>query len=141
MPMSARKCRFPSRATARPSSQVARSAWRRSALLRVLGPDLWLANARSAATRYSELSEINAANVGQLRVAFTFMLGVNRGQEAAPLVVDNTMYVLSPYPIILFALDLTKPGPPVKWKYEPRVAPASQGVACCDVVNRGPVFA
>ena len=41
-----------------------------------------------AATRYSELSEINAANVGQLRVAFTFMLGVNRGQEAAPLVVE-----------------------------------------------------
>jgi PQQ-dependent dehydrogenase (methanol/ethanol family) len=94
-----------------------------------------------AASRYSELNEITTANVRGLRVAFTFTVGVNRGQEAAPLVVDNTMYVLSPYPNVLFALDLTQADAPVKWKYEPKVAPASQGVACCDVVNRGPAFA
>ena len=37
--------------------------------------------------------------------------------------------------------DLTKPGAPLKWKYEPKPEAASQGVACCDVVNRGAVFA
>jgi lanthanide-dependent methanol dehydrogenase len=94
-----------------------------------------------ASTRYSDLNEINTENVKNLQVAFTFSTGVNKGQEAAPLVVGNTMYVLTPYPNILYALDLTKPGAPLKWQYNPKPAAASQGVACCDVVNRGPVFA
>src|SRR5215203_2720564 len=93
-----------------------------------------------ASTRYSELAEINADNVGKLQVAFTFSTGVNRGQEAAPIVVGGTMYVLSPYPNVLYALDLTKDGAPLKWKYEPKPEAASQGVACCDTVNRGPVY-
>jgi PQQ-dependent dehydrogenase (methanol/ethanol family) len=93
-----------------------------------------------ASTRFSGLSEINNANVAHLQVAFTFSTGVNRGQEAAPLVVGDTMYVVSPYPNYLFALDLTKPGAPLKWRYAPNPAPASQGVACCDVVNRGAAY-
>jgi glucose dehydrogenase len=66
---------------------------------------------------------------------------VLRGQEAAPLVVGSTMYVVTPYPNILYALDLTKPGAPAKWKYEPKPLAAAQGVACCDVVNRGAAYA
>jgi glucose dehydrogenase len=50
------------------------------------------------------------------------------------------MYVVTPYPNFLYALDLTKPGAPPKWTYKPQPLPASQGVACCDVVNRGAVF-
>src|SRR5215218_10588719 len=42
-----------------------------------------------ANTRYSELDEINTVNVKDLRVAFTFSTGVNRGQESAPLVVGG----------------------------------------------------
>ncbi|OLE56051.1 MAG: methanol dehydrogenase, partial [Acidobacteria bacterium 13_1_20CM_3_53_8] len=79
-------------------------------------------------------------NIKNLKVAWTFSTGVNRGQEAAPIVVGNMMYVVTPYPNILYALDLTQPGS-VKWKYEPQPAAAAQGVACCDVVNRGAVFA
>lgn len=94
-----------------------------------------------ASTRFSGLDEITADNVKNLQVAFTFSTGVNRGQEAAPLAVGSTLYVLSPYPNILYALDLAKPGAPAKWAYEPRPEAAAQGVACCDVVNRGPVFA
>src|SRR5436305_3511509 len=94
-----------------------------------------------ASTRYSELTEINTDNVKNLQVAFTFSTGVNKGHEAAPLVVGSTMYIVSPYPNILYALDLAKPGAPMKWKFEPKPEPASQGVACCDVVNRGAVYA
>ncbi|HKQ52175.1 MAG TPA: methanol/ethanol family PQQ-dependent dehydrogenase, partial [Pyrinomonadaceae bacterium] len=93
-----------------------------------------------ASTRYSGLEEINAGNVKNLKVAWTFSTGVNRGQEAAPLVVGQTMYVVTPYPNILYALDLTKPGQ-TKWKYEPKPAAAAQGVACCDYVNRGAAYA
>lgn len=93
-----------------------------------------------ASTRYSELAEITEDNVKALQVAFTFSTGVNKGQEAAPLVVGDTMYIVTPFPNILYALDLARPGAPMKWKFEPNPEPAAQGVACCDVVNRGAAF-
>ena len=101
----------------------------------------WLAPAKNPAnTRYSGLDQIKTDNVKDLRVAWTFSTGVNRGQEAAPLVVGKTMYVVTPYPNILYALDLEKGGT-LKWSYLPEPSSASQGVACCDTVNRGPAFA
>jgi PQQ-dependent dehydrogenase (methanol/ethanol family) len=92
-------------------------------------------------TRFSGLAEITTANVAGLRAAWTFSTGTTKGQEAAPLVVAGTMYYVTPYPNVLYALDLTRPGAPVKWKFEPNPLPASQGVACCDVVNRGAAYA
>ena len=94
-----------------------------------------------AATRFSQESQIDTDNVQQLQVAWTFSTGVLHGHEAAPLVVDDTMYIVTPYPNILYALDLTKPGGPIKWVYKPEPALAAQGVACCDVVNRGAAYA
>jgi alcohol dehydrogenase (cytochrome c) len=97
--------------------------------------------ANTGLTRYSSLPDINVDNVSKLASAFTFSMGVNRGQEAAPLVVGSTLYVVTPYPNILYALDLSKPGAPLKWTYEPHPMAAAQGVACCDVVNRGATYA
>ena len=93
-----------------------------------------------ASTRFSTITEINTSNVHSLKLAWTFSTGLTRGHEAAPIVVKNTMYIVTPWPNILYALDLTKPGAPVKWKYEPHPSSASQGVACCDVVNRGAAY-
>ena len=93
-----------------------------------------------ASTRYSSLSEINTGNVKQLQVAWTFSTGTSRGLEAAPLVVNNTLYLVTPWPNILYALDLTKPGAPMKWAYDPKPVASSKGVACCDWVNRGAVY-
>jgi len=90
-----------------------------------------------AQTRYSELTEITPQNVATLTAQFTFSLGVVKGEEAAPIVADNTMYIVTAYPNFVYALDLTKPGAPMKWRFAPNPAPASQGIACCDVVNRG----
>jgi PQQ-dependent dehydrogenase (methanol/ethanol family) len=98
----------------------------------------WTLAARDyASTRYSPLAEITAANVGTLHVESTFSLGSLRGEEAAPLVANGTMYVVTPFPNIVYALDLTRPGTPLKWKYEPKPDASAQGVACCDTVNRG----
>jgi lanthanide-dependent methanol dehydrogenase len=90
-----------------------------------------------ASTRFSDLSELTTENVKGLVPLFSFSLAVNKGQEAAPIVADNVMYVVTAYPNIVYALDLSKPGAPLKWKFAPKPLPASQGVACCDVVNRG----
>ena len=51
------------------------------------------------------------------------------------------MYVHTPFPDIVYALDLTKEGAPVKWKYVPKQDPKVIPVACCDTVNRGLAYA
>jgi PQQ-dependent dehydrogenase (methanol/ethanol family) len=102
----------------------------------------WLMPARDyASRRFSALTDINRSNVANLRLAWTFTDGSVFGHEAGPLVVGSTMYVISPFPNQLFALDLTRPGAPTKWSYKPPVQLAAQGVACCDKVTRGAVFA
>ncbi len=94
-----------------------------------------------ANSRYSPLAQITPANAKNLHVSWTFSTGVLRGHEGQPLVVDNTMYIVTPYPNVAYALDLTQPGFPLKWKYRPENAQAAVGVACCDVVNRGASYA
>src|SRR5579875_1607580 len=93
-----------------------------------------------ASTRYSTLGQINTSNVKNLKLAWTFSTGLTHGHEAAPLIVNNTMYIVTPYPNNLYALDLTKAGAPLKWEYQPGTSASSQGVACCDVVNRGAAY-
>ena len=111
--------------------------------VRAEGPDAgdWPMAAKDyASTRYSGLAQIDRANVSSLTVAFTFSTGVQKGHEAAPIVAGDTMFVVTPFPNILYALDLAKGGA-VKWKFEPSPSASSQGVACCDVVNRGAAYA
>src|SRR5690349_2798759 len=93
-----------------------------------------------ASTRFSALRQITTANVGKLGIAFTFSTATTHGFEAPPLVVDGTMYLVTPYPNYLYALDLTQPGAPAKWTFKPKPAAASQGVACCGPVNRGAAY-
>jgi lanthanide-dependent methanol dehydrogenase len=89
------------------------------------------------AYRYSQLDQINTRNAKDLKLAFTFSTGTLNGLEAAPLVVNNTMYIITSFPNFLYALDLTKPGAPMKWSYNPKPVASAKGVACCDLVNRG----
>src|SRR5512142_3284410 len=94
-------------------------------------PGEWHSQARDYAnTRFSPLADINASNVARLRVAWTFSDGTQNGHEAAPLVLGDTMYLVTPFPNIAYALDLTKPGVPIKWSYAPNPTPVSIGKAC-----------
>jgi PQQ-dependent dehydrogenase (methanol/ethanol family) len=91
--------------------------------------------------RYSTLAAINTSNVKDLRVVTTLSTGVPRGHEGQPLVVNNTMYIVTPFPNNLLAIDLTKPGGALKWIYQPFPDRRAVGIACCDVVNRGAAYA
>ena len=93
----------------------------------------------NAATAYSPLKQINASNVGKLQVAWTFSTGVLRGHEGAPLVIGDVMYFSTPFPNIVYALDLAHDGK-ILWKYEPKQDPSVIPVMCCDTVNRGVSF-
>lgn len=92
-------------------------------------------------TRYSPLNQINTTNVQNLHIAATMSTGIPHGHEGSPLVVGQTLYVVTPFPNNLIALDLTQPGFPQKWIFHPNPDPEAQGVACCDVVNRGASYA
>ncbi|KRQ99070.1 lanthanide-dependent methanol dehydrogenase XoxF5 [Bradyrhizobium valentinum] len=92
-----------------------------------------------ANTRYSKLNQINASNVGKLQVAWTFSTGVLRGHEGGPLVIGNMMYVHTPFPNKVYALDLSQDNK-IVWKYEPKQDPNVIPVMCCDTVNRGVAY-
>ena len=90
----------------------------------------WHMQARDFAnTRYSTLDQINLGNVKRLRVAWTFSDGAAYGHEGAPLVVGSIMYVVAPFPDVAYALDLSKPGSPIKWTFSPDPSPLAIGKA------------
>jgi lanthanide-dependent methanol dehydrogenase len=65
----------------------------------------WLRPAKNfASTRYSQLDQIRTDNVKDLKVAWTFSTGLDKGHEAAPIVAGGTMYLITPYPNVLYAL-------------------------------------
>ncbi|QGM99523.1 PQQ-dependent dehydrogenase, methanol/ethanol family [Methylocystis parvus] len=101
--------------------------------------------------RHSGLKQITAENVGKLAPAWQFSTGVLRGHEGAPLVLNNVsvmdssgktlttdvMYLHTPFPNIVYALDAKDPAHQILWKYEPKQDPSVVPVMCCDTVNRG----
>jgi PQQ-dependent dehydrogenase (methanol/ethanol family) len=88
--------------------------------------------------RYSKLSQINKGNVGKMQVAWLFSTGVLRGHEGSPLVVGDTMYIHTPFPNKVFAVDLDTQK--IKWRYEPKQDPAVIPQMCCDTVYRGTAY-
>jgi len=108
---------------------------------RAKDPKQWvMQQGDNANTRYSKLDQIKASNVKKLQVAWTFSTGVLRGHEGGPLVVGDTMYVHTPFPNTVYALDLNNEGK-ILWKYEPRQDPNVIPIMCCDTVNRGVAYA
>jgi lanthanide-dependent methanol dehydrogenase len=93
-----------------------------------------------ANTRYSTLKQITTENVSKLAPAWSFSTGVLRGHEGAPLVLGDVIYIHTPFPNIVYALDLNHDGK-ILWKYEPKQDPAVVPVMCCDTVNRGLAYA
>ena len=104
-------------------------------------PNQWaMPNGDYSANRYSELTQINKSNVNKLKVAWTFSTGVLRGHEGGPLVIGDVLYIHSPFPNKVFALDLNDNGR-VLWRYESVQDPSVVPVMCCDTVNRGLSYA
>jgi len=102
-------------------------------------PKNWAMQAGNYANqRYSDLKQVNKSNVNKLQVAWIFSTGVLRGHEGSPLVIGDTMYVHTPFPNNVFALDLETQK--IKWKYAPKQDPAVIPQMCCDTVNRGVAY-
>lgn len=94
-----------------------------------------------AGTRFSPLSQINAKNVAKLRLVANIATGIPHGHEGNPLVVGDTMYMITPFPDNLLSINLKDPHGPLNWTFRPHPSNRAVGVACCDVVNRGGSYA
>lgn len=90
-------------------------------------------------TRFSGLTEITPLNAANLIEEFSYPTGTKGSHQGSPLVVGNVMYVVTPFPNKLIALDLTRPGTAL-WVFTPNPGSFAQGLTCCDIVNRGPVY-
>jgi PQQ-dependent dehydrogenase (methanol/ethanol family) len=90
---------------------------------------------------YSTLDQINLNNVKNLQVAWTLQIGILDSHEASPLVVGDTMYIASPKPNYVYALDLNKEGL-IKWEFRPTMDVAlATAQTCCGAQTRGLYYA
>lgn len=99
----------------------------------------WPISGRSySGWNYSPLDQINVDNVRHLQVVWTFQTGVMDSHEAEPLVVGDTMFVVTPKPNTVYALDLRRDGV-IKWSYRAEQPELQTAIAraCCGAQTRG----
>ena len=98
----------------------------------------WLTYGRDyAETHYSPLDQIDAGNVAELEVAWTWELPKAGARlEAVPLISDGVMFATGPRSFV-FALD-ARTGERL-WQWDPGIPDEDQGgpSVCCGDVNRG----
>lgn len=98
-------------------------------------PDQWFTIGRDVGQSfYSPLEGINDSNVARLGFAWQYRLGLQRGLEATPIVVDGVMYTSGPWG---FAYALNAVTGKLLWTFDPHVPGGYGKYACCDIVNRG----
>ena len=99
-------------------------------------------NANYAGWNYSPLDQINVGNVQSLAMAWTVQLGIQDSHEASPLVIGDTMYIITPKPNYVYALDLARQGV-IKWEFRPEIPDLETAVrsACCGAQTRGLAYA
>jgi alcohol dehydrogenase (cytochrome c) len=88
-----------------------------------------------ANTRYVPNDEINAANVGDLKLQWIFQTGIIGSFETTPIVEDGVMYITTPYNHV-FAID-ARTGREL-WHYEHKLGTT---IFCCGPNNRGVALA
>lgn len=123
---------------------VPAAAWANADLLRLSSdPGQWPMTGRTYhGWNYSPLDQINRENVHRLQVVWTFQTGVLDTHEAQPLVVGDTMFVVTPKPNTVYALDLNRNGA-IKWSFRPEQPDLQTAIAraCCGAQTRGFAYA
>ena len=86
---------------------------------------------------YAQAADINRDTVGKLGLAWYLDLDTDRGQEATPFVVGDTLYTTTAWSKVIAVNAVTGK---LKWQYDPEVPGETAIKACCDVVNRGAAY-
>ncbi|WEK46588.1 MAG: PQQ-dependent dehydrogenase, methanol/ethanol family [Candidatus Andeanibacterium colombiense] len=119
------------------SVSLAGAAWAAGKVDPLASPlaSAWPSDGRDyTAQRYSPLTQIDAANVNKLGLAWYDDLGTMRGIEATPIYADGVLYNTLAWNITS-AYD-AKTGKKL-WTYDPQVPREYGRYACCEPVARG----
>jgi lanthanide-dependent methanol dehydrogenase len=104
---------------------------------------LWLAAPTGAAgdARSSALSAITTDNVARLKLVFSFQMPANAGYAAIPQIAGDTLFVLTPFPHTLYALEAYGIGAwSMKWRYSPDANPAVSALRLAGLGAFGPAL-
>jgi len=96
----------------------------------------WISYGRDYSNqRWSPLTQINTANVGNLRVTWMYQTGISRlgSFETSPIVMDGVMYLTTPFNTAMAVNART--GQQI-WRYEHKPSIAAP-IYCCGPNNRG----
>ena len=99
---------------------------RTSVLLAILGTALLPARVGAA-----EPAVITPGNVRDLRPILSLPTGRPEAHAVTPAVAGGLLFMLTPFPHTLVAVDPAAPAAPVRWRYTPAADSMAQGRACC----------
>ena len=85
--------------------------------------------------------QLNSANVEGLRLVFSFRTNAPGALASAPQEADGLLFLLTPFPHTLLALDPNRPDEPIRWRYTPNAETDAHGLACCERMSNGPTLA
>ena len=74
---------------------------------------------------------ITPANVATLRPVLALPTGSPERHVIAPAAADGLLFLLTPFPHRLLALDPADPASPLRWQHAPEADRRAQGLACC----------
>jgi PQQ-dependent dehydrogenase (methanol/ethanol family) len=104
--------------------------------LAVLTWTVWFTTASPAQT-----PGIDAAYAVSLKVLFSFHIAQPNGQTGSPGVLGDLLFVQSPFPHVIYALDLARPDNPIRWSFTPPARREAAGLDWYGATASGPVLA
>ena len=102
--------------------------------LAVLAWIAWLTTAGLA-------QEIDAGNAGSLKLLFSFRIPQPEGEAGSPAVLGDLLFLQSPFPHVIYALNLTRPDDPIRWSFTPPARREAAGLDWYGATASGPVIA
>jgi lanthanide-dependent methanol dehydrogenase len=87
--------------------------------------------------RLGPAGEINVSNVSQMTLCLALPTGQTGGHGGAPIYEHDRLFILTPFPHTVLALDLTRSGAPVLWRYSPPSTAMASGLATSNITTSG----
>jgi lanthanide-dependent methanol dehydrogenase len=90
---------------------------------------------------FAALDDINAGTIARLKLIISFHMAKAGGYSGAPAISGDTLFLQTPFPHTIYALDLMQPAAPIRWQVTPKADGKASGLSCCDRTTGGPVLA
>jgi len=83
---------------------------------------------------------IDVSNVSQMTLCLALPTGQTGAHSGAPIFEHDRLFIVTPFPHSVLALDLTRSGAPVLWRYSPPSMAMASGLATRNATTNGAVL-